>query len=104
MKALIGKSIIEQEWANDLLDQVEVLDEYHFGGYGKYTVELVDFIREFYKKSGLKLDPIYTGKAMFGMVNELTKSSYDNSNVVFIHTGGLQGIEGVEKRSGIKFF
>jgi 1-aminocyclopropane-1-carboxylate deaminase len=104
MKALIGKSRIESGWGDDLLSQVEVLDQYHFGGYGKYTVELVDFIQEFYTNSGLKLDPVYTGKAMFGMVNELTKSSYDNSNVLFIHTGGLQGIEGIEKRSGVKFF
>jgi len=104
MKALIGKSGIETGWLNALLSQVEVLDEYHFGGYGKYTPELFEFIREFHKKTGIKLDPIYTGKAMFGMLSELKKSTYDNSSILFLHTGGLQGIEGVEKRSGITLF
>ncbi|MDG1147924.1 MAG: pyridoxal-phosphate dependent enzyme [Crocinitomicaceae bacterium] len=104
MKVLIGRSRIEQGWADSLMNQVEVLDQYHFGGYGKYTVELLDFISGFYEGIGLKLDPVYTGKAMFGMVNELKKSSYDNSNVLFIHTGGLQGVEGIEKKSGFKFF
>lgn len=104
MKMLIGKSGIEPQWASDLLSQVEVLNQYHFGGYGKYSDELLEFIQDFYKKSGLKLDPIYTGKAMYGMVNELKKSNYDNSNVLFVHTGGLQGVSGIERRSGVELF
>lgn len=104
MTTLIGKSGIEPEWMNDLLSQVEVLDEYHFGGYGKYTNELFDFIKTFYQNTGLKLDPVYTGKAMFGMVSELVNNNYDNTNVLFVHTGGLQGVEGIEKKSGITLF
>jgi 1-aminocyclopropane-1-carboxylate deaminase len=104
MRMLIGKSGIEPEWTNDLLSQVEVLDQYHFGGYGKYNHELLEFIHSFYKDSKLKLDPVYTGKAMFGMVRELKKSSYDHSTVLFVHTGGLQGIEGIEQRSGVTLF
>lgn len=104
MRTLIGKSGIEPEWMNDLLNQAEVLDQYHFGGYGKYTNELFEFITTFYQNTGLKLDPVYTGKAMFGMVSELTKDKYDNTNVLFVHTGGLQGVEGIEKKSGVTLF
>lgn len=104
MRTLIGKSGIEPEWMNDLLNQVEVLDQYHFGGYGKYTNELFEFIITFNQSTGLKLDPVYTGKAMFGMVSELTKDKYDNTNVLFVHTGGLQGVEGIEKKSGVTLF
>ena len=98
MRTLIGKSGIEKGWIDELFEQVEVLDQYHFGGYGKCTIELFSFMRSIYKQTDLKLDPVYTAKAFFGMIEELKKSDYDNSSVLFIHTGGLQGIPGVEKR------
>jgi D-cysteine desulfhydrase len=37
------------------------------------------------------LDFVYTGKAFYGMLEELRSDNYDNQTVVFIHTGGLQG-------------
>ena len=98
MRALIGKSGIEPAWTEELLSQVEVLNQYHFGGYGKCTEELFAFMRMVYNQVGFKLDPVYTGKAFFGMFKELENRSYDNSNVLFVHTGGIQGIHGVEQR------
>lgn len=87
---------IIEEW----LENVEILDSYHFGGYGKYTDELLDFIGKFYKDHAVKLDPVYTGKAMYALMNEIKTGSYDNQTILFIHTGGVQGTEGIEKRSG----
>ncbi|CAM4407890.1 1-aminocyclopropane-1-carboxylate deaminase/D-cysteine desulfhydrase [Flavobacterium terrigena] len=70
--------------------------DYHFGGYGKVTEELIHFINDFYLKYDIHLDPIYTGKMMFGILN-LIESNYfpANSKILAIHTGGLQGIAGM---------
>lgn len=70
--------------------------EYHFGGYGKISDELIRFINEFYLSYGVLLDPIYTGKMMFGIF-DLIKNNYfpQGSKILAIHTGGIQGIKGV---------
>lgn len=104
MKNLFRQSGMDEESMNELLENVKVHNEYHFGGYGKYTDGLLLFIREFHKKNNLKLDPIYTGKVMFALLTIIQDKSFDNSSVLFIHTGGLQGVNGVEKRSGLKLF
>jgi 1-aminocyclopropane-1-carboxylate deaminase len=72
--------------------------EYHFGGYGKVTDELIDFINTFYLKYQIPLDPIYTGKMMFGIMNLIENNYFPaNSKILAIHTGGLQGIAGMNK-------
>jgi 1-aminocyclopropane-1-carboxylate deaminase len=70
--------------------------EYHFGGYGKVTNELIEFINSFYLEHAIPLDPIYTGKMMFGIF-DLIQNNYfpPNSKILAIHTGGLQGIAGM---------
>ncbi|WP_430400202.1 1-aminocyclopropane-1-carboxylate deaminase/D-cysteine desulfhydrase [Flavobacterium sp.] len=70
--------------------------DYHFGGYGKVNDELIAFINEFHKKTNVPLDPIYTGKMVYG-VYDLIKKDYfsNNSKILMIHTGGLQGIKGM---------
>lgn len=70
--------------------------DYHFGGYGKVTEELIDFINNFYTEYHIHLDPIYTGKMMFGVLNLIEKNYFPpNSKILAIHTGGLQGIAGM---------
>nr|WP_233244089.1 pyridoxal-phosphate dependent enzyme [Tamlana fucoidanivorans] len=74
----------------------ELISEYHFGGYAKINEELITFINSFKSKTGIPLDPIYTGKMMFGIV-DLIKTGYfpKGSKILAIHTGGLQGITGM---------
>ncbi|MFM9401563.1 1-aminocyclopropane-1-carboxylate deaminase/D-cysteine desulfhydrase [Myroides odoratimimus] len=68
-----------------------VLD-YHFGGYAKYNEELLSFLRELYKQTGVLFDPIYNGKMIYGVLEEIKKGRFkDNSKILVIHTGGLQG-------------
>lgn len=70
--------------------------EYHFGGYGKISDELIRFINEFYLSYGVLLDPIYTGKMMFGILDLINKNYFpQGSKILAIHTGGIQGIKGV---------
>ncbi|TBW30213.1 1-aminocyclopropane-1-carboxylate deaminase/D-cysteine desulfhydrase [Gramella sp. KN1008] len=74
----------------------EIILNYHFGGYAKVSAGLIEFMNEFHKKYKIKLDPVYTGKLVFGIF-ELVKRGYfsENSKILAIHTGGLQGIEGM---------
>ena len=77
-------------------DNWELILDYHFGGYGKVNSDLVDFINRFLKKTKIPLDPIYTGKMVFGIVDLIEKNYFPkNSKILLIHTGGLQGIQGM---------
>ncbi|WP_370628043.1 1-aminocyclopropane-1-carboxylate deaminase/D-cysteine desulfhydrase [Cellulophaga sp. HaHa_2_1] len=71
---------------------------YNFGGYGKISEELIVFINDFKKKTAIPLDPIYTGKMMFGVVDMIAKNHFkEGTKILAIHTGGLQGITGMNK-------
>lgn len=74
----------------------ELVTDYHFGGYGKVNEELIEFINQFYKQTQVPLDPIYTGKMIFGVIDLIQKNYFpDNAKILLIHTGGLQGIQGM---------
>ncbi len=76
----------------------EVQLDYHFGGYAKINEALIRFINDFYKQTNIPLDPIYTGKMMFGIVDLINKGYFPKgANILAIHTGGLQGIEGMNR-------
>ncbi|KXK38528.1 MAG: 1-aminocyclopropane-1-carboxylate deaminase/D-cysteine desulfhydrase [Saprospiraceae bacterium] len=77
-------------------DKLEVNTDYHFGGYAKYTQELLDFIDDFEVDTGIPLDHIYTGKAMYALMDMIKNGRFDSgTNILFLHTGGLQGKEGL---------
>lgn len=74
----------------------KIINDYNFGGYGKVTSNLIVFLNDFYLKYGIPLDPIYTGKMFFGVMDLIEKDYFpENSKILVIHTGGLQGIEGM---------
>ncbi len=73
--------------------------EYHFNGYAKVPETLVKFMNGFKKSHQIVLDPIYTGKMMYGIFDLISKGFFpQNSRILAIHTGGLQGIDGVNKK------
>ena len=74
----------------------ELISDYHFGGYGKINAELVLFINHFYAENHIPLDPIYTGKMVFGVIDLIQKNYFPaESKILMIHTGGIQGIQGM---------
>ena len=76
----------------------ELINNYHFGGYGKVTEALIQFINDFKKENDIYLDPIYTGKMVFGVIDLIHKNYFPKgSKILLIHTGGLQGIKGMNK-------
>jgi 1-aminocyclopropane-1-carboxylate deaminase len=82
----------------------ELNNDYHFGGYGKYSDELIHFINRFKSQTDIPLDPIYTGKMMFGVLDMINKKRFPNgSKILIIHSGGIQGIVGFNHRLKSKF-
>jgi len=77
----------------------ELITDYHFGGYGKINDSLITFINKFKAETAIPLDPIYTGKMMYGIFDLIKKGYFKpNSKILAIHTGGLQGIEGMNAK------
>ena len=75
-----------------------LITDYHFGGYGKVTEPLIRFINDFKKENDIFLDPIYTGKMVFGVIDLIQKDYFPKgASILVIHTGGLQGIKGMNK-------
>lgn len=73
--------------------------EQRFGGFAKINKELIGFINEFKDDYGILLDPIYTGKMMYLLLEKINKGCFaENMHILAVHTGGTQGIAGMNKR------
>ncbi len=80
----------------------EIFLDYHFGGYAKFTSELLNFIKEFYSKHNVILEPIYTGKLLYSVYDLINKNYFPNeSKIVVYHSGGLQGYGGLIKNKNV---
>jgi len=72
---------------------------FHFGGYAKYSGELLAFMQQFRQRHGVLLDPVYTSKLLFGVLELIGQGYFQRgSTVVAIHTGGLQAWAGWQER------
>lgn len=77
-------------------DRWGLVTDYHFGGYAKVDQSLIAFINHFKAETGIPLDPIYTGKMLFGIFDLVKKDVFPKgTRILAIHTGGLQGILGM---------
>ena len=73
----------------------QINQEYHFGGFAKTTPELMSFIKKFADSTGIILEPLYTGKMLFGLYDLINKNTFKPGlRIIAIHTGGLQGLRG----------
>ncbi len=92
---------MRQEIENYLLKEASfnVHTAYGFGGYAKTTPELVAFIKNFIARTGILIDPVYTGKMLFAIF-DLAKKGYfkPGSKILAIHTGGTFGLLGMQNR------
>jgi 1-aminocyclopropane-1-carboxylate deaminase len=99
---IVGKltqALMDNSYAESLADDLIINSDFHFGGFAKMTKELNDFSVSFFEKHAIELDFIYTAKMMFGLYN-LIQSDYfpENTTIIAIHTGGLQGNRGMLER------
>lgn len=83
------------------MGKYQILDQFHFGGYGKVNADLIDFVKWFYKEFEIALEPIYTGKMIYGLFELIKNETIESdSKILIIHTGGLQGLAGFNHRFG----
>ena len=70
----------------------KIIDEYCCGGYAKTSAQLIEFIQFFEKQYQIPLEPIYTGKMLFGIFDLIGKAYFPpHTRILAIHSGGLQG-------------
>lgn len=87
----IRKFVREGDW--------QLQTDYHFGGYAKVSAELIDFINTFKRDTHIPLDPVYTGKLVYGILDLVKKNRFKrNTKILAIHTGGLQGRAGMNRK------
>jgi 1-aminocyclopropane-1-carboxylate deaminase len=92
----ISQLLQAEKKSDDMYGNWSVLTSYHHGGYGKVTRELMDFMRMMRQGYNLPLDPVYTGKLLWAVTEEVTKGSFARGTTILaLHTGGLQGGYGV---------
>lgn len=96
--ALKGNFLQEEICKFAKTDNWQLVTDYHFGGYGKVNLELINFINNFSESNKIPLDPVYTSKMAFGILDLIDKNYFPaNSKILMIHTGGLQGIQGMNQ-------
>ena len=82
---------IKEKQLNISIDEtgISFIDDYIGKGYGDIYPEIMATIKQVAAKTGVMLDPVYTGKAFYGMLDYLKKRNIKNKNILFIHTGGI---------------
>lgn len=76
-------------------DNWHINDQYHFGGYARITRELHSFCKDFMKSSSIPVEPVNSGKMLFGLYDLVKRDFFpQNSSILAIHGGGLQGLRG----------
>lgn len=99
----LWKIFVDDELVGEYINRFTTLNDFHFGGYAKFTLELVNFIKQCRTEYDLPLDLVYTGKAFYALVKLLEAGYFDeDSEILFIHTGGLQGNEGMRYLHGVE--
>ncbi len=72
---------------------------YHFGGYGKTTPELIAFIKKFTASTGILIEPVYTGKMLYAIYDMAAKKYFKRgSKILAIHSGGIWGLLGMKDK------
>ncbi len=93
------KELIKQTWQEKEIPRWEINTQYHLGGYARISPELTGFIQGFYRRHGILLDPVYTGKMMYGLMDMIRLGFFEeDTSICAIHTGGLQGWNGIRER------
>lgn len=78
----------------------QLITDHHFGGYAKHTPGLIDFMNELYKDTSIPTDFVYTGKLFYGILHMVRNNLFPtDSNILIVHSGGLQGNFSLPKRT-----
>lgn len=92
MRAEISKLLAATGAVASTMDQSNwrIVSDYHFGGYAKRPSELLEFVNRFIEETGIPIEPIYTGKLFFGVLDRIKRGAYPpGSTLVTYHSGGI---------------
>jgi D-cysteine desulfhydrase len=90
-EGLISRHRLDLAFSRDR--DIEIVDGYVGRGYALSRPEELEIIRDVAREEGIFLDPVYTGKAFFGMVKELERNpKCFGDRIIFLHTGGIFGL------------
>uniref|UniRef100_A0A1I7XW78 PBPb domain-containing protein n=1 Tax=Steinernema glaseri TaxID=37863 RepID=A0A1I7XW78_9BILA len=81
--------------------KVELWDEYFAPRYGEPNAGTLAAIRLLASHEGLLLDPVYTGKAMAGLLDGIARQRFDEGPLIFLHTGGAPALFAYPEWDGI---
>jgi len=105
IQKIIGFNALKNPSTNDFIlshtnkNNWEINLDYTFGGYAKINSSLISFMNTFYQQYKIPLDPVYTGKMLFAIFDMIKKNKWKyGKNILVIHTGGMQGIVGMNRR------
>jgi D-cysteine desulfhydrase len=87
VKEYINSYLIEKEFETHNTAQINFIDKYTLGSYGKYNHKIIDSIHTMLIEDGVALDLTYTGKAFWGMSEYCNERTVSGCNILFIHTG-----------------
>ena len=89
-----------KNFSNNSFPNWDVNLDYHFGGYAKTDSMLLDFVNRFTSNTKIPIEPIYTGKMLFGIYDLADRGFFkEGSKIIAVHTGGLQGLKGLFNRT-----
>lgn len=90
---LKGKEYLENNVQALLKEDYEnwrINHDFHGGGYAKTPPELSDFLAT-WQHENCPLEPVYSGKAVWGLTNLIRAKKINTRHIIYLHTGGLQG-------------
>jgi len=84
-------------------NQWQLLDEFHCGGYGKFSANDLLQMQAFYQQTLLPIEPMYSGKMVLALMSLIRAGYFSRGQrIVMLHTGGLQGLGGLNERGIIQ--
>lgn len=91
IKKLSSKAKNQNNW--------QLLTDFHGGGYGRFTPSLWQFCQDMQHTYNLPLEPVYSGKMMHALWQLIEQDYFaPGSKIIAVHTGGLQGLDGLKYR------
>lgn len=96
-------SVVDEELTEDVMDRFSTVPNVHRGGFAHWDEALLKFLRKWHVETGIRLDHVYTGKLVMRVL-ELMKAGGLQGVPLVVHTGGLQGLRGMEQRLGEPVF
>ncbi|WP_432223975.1 D-cysteine desulfhydrase [Enterobacter wuhouensis] len=88
----LQQAVAEQLEVNAKAD-IQLWDDYFAPGYGTSNDEGMEAVKLLARLEGILLDPVYTGKAMAGLIDGIAQKRFkDEGPILFVHTGGAPAL------------